>query len=344
MFKNLRATKVRQFILYLLFPLLFLACEENVLVEAGFIDESKVKTDTILVSELPLENTDPLLGRLPNSPLGIFNDPLFGDIHAVSLFKPSIVQRVSGDLPINTIAIMRLNVDVEIIFRVTKQLMEATKFIGLETSAGTAFKMSNEIDIQDQSAGLVFEAEIGEFNYSDIDTTGFVEFELDGAWKTDFIQFHNSDAADRDSTYRFEDFGLVIVPEDDVDKIIYTRFSTSRLLLIDETEDDTTSNVMLDWAYDIDITNGNPPDSNLTLSNTFTPYINFDLTPTATQITNTNIIRAELVLTPDSTTMTTSLIDNQKRTENPPFRVQLGPSNDIAYDLGFNTTNQRYHY
>ena len=341
MFKNLRATKVRQFILYLLFPLLFLACEENVLVGAGFIDESKVKTDTILVSELPLENTDPLLGRLPNSPLGIFNDPLFGDIHAVSLFKPSIVQRVSGNLPINTIAIMRLNVDVDNIYgnQTTNGSYKVYR-VGNQWR-GTAFKMSNEIDIQDQSAGLVFEAEIGEFNYSDIDTTGFVEFELDGAWKTDFIQFHNSDAADRDSTYRFEDFGLVIVPEDDVDKIIYTRFSTSRLLLIDETEDDTTSNVMLDWAYDIDITNGNPPDSNLTLSNTFTPYINFDLTPTATQITNTNIIRAELVLTPDSTTMSTSLIDNQKRTENPPFRVQLGPSNDIAYDLGFNTTNSR---
>ena len=64
MFKNLRATKVRRLILYLLFPLLFLTCKENGSVGAGFIDESKVKTDTILVSELPLENTDPLLGRL----------------------------------------------------------------------------------------------------------------------------------------------------------------------------------------------------------------------------------------------------------------------------------------
>ena len=92
---------------------------------------------------------------------------------------------------------------------------------------GSAMKMSDEIDIKDQSSGPVFEAEIGEFNYSDIDTTGFVEFELDGAWKTDFIQFYNSDEVDRDSTYRFEDFGLVIVPEDDVDKVIYARFSTS---------------------------------------------------------------------------------------------------------------------
>ena len=36
-----------------------------------------------------------------------------------------------------------------------------------------------------------------------------------------------------------------------------------------------------------------------------------------------------------------ALTNSQQRTENPPFRVQLGPSNNIAYDLGFNTTNSR---
>ena len=87
MFKNLRATKVKRLILYFSFPLLFLTCKENGSVGAGFIDESKIKIDTVLVSELPLENTDPLLGRLINSPLGTFNDPLFGDIHAVSFLS-----------------------------------------------------------------------------------------------------------------------------------------------------------------------------------------------------------------------------------------------------------------
>ena len=86
--------------------------------------------------------------------------------------------------------------------------------------------------------------------------------------------------------------------------------------MIDELEQDTTTNVMLDWAYDIDVSNGNSPETNLTLSNTFTPFLNFDLTPIATQITNNNFIRAELVLTPDSTTISNSF-DNQKRTENP---------------------------
>jgi hypothetical protein len=349
MFKNLRATKVMQLILYFAFPLLFIACEENSSVGAGFVDESKVKIDTILVSELPLENTDPLLGRLVYSPLGTFNDPLYGNIHAVSLFKPSIILGESNEVSTDAIAVMRLDVDIEIIDK-----RRTVKVYGNQTSngsykvyrvgnqwRGTAFKMSDEVDIQDQSIGPIFEAEVGEFNYSDIDTTGFVEFELNGPWKTDFIQFYNSDEPDRDSTYNFEDFGLVIVPEDDVDKVVYTKFSTSRLLLIDETEEDTTVNVMKDWAYDIDISDGNSPESNLTLSNTFTPFMNFDLTPIAAQITNNNIIRAELILTPDSTTISSSLTNSQQRTENPPFRVQLGPSNDIAYDLGFNTTNSR---
>lgn len=47
------------------------------------------------------------------------------------------------------------------------------------------------------------------------------------------------------------------------------------------------------------------------------------------------------MLTPDSTALSESLTDDQKRTENPPFRVQLGPSSDLAYDLGFNATNSR---
>ena len=88
-----------------------------------------------------------------------------------------------------------------------------------------------------------------------------------------------------------------------------------------------------------EVSGGSAPDGNITLSNTFNPFLNINFTPIANQLSNNNFVRAELILTPDSTTMQSSLTSNQERTEDPPFRVQLGPSNDIAYNLGFNTTN-----
>jgi hypothetical protein len=340
MLKKIQAAQIRQLIFSLLVLVAFVSCEESGTVGAGFVDESEIVIDTILVSNLPFNTTDPFLGKLTYSPVGSFSDPLYGDIEAMGLFKPSIIRGEIGDITTETQAILRLNVDIENVYgnQTTDGTFKVYRVADLWR--GSAIRMSDDIGIINIDGGPITSAEIGEFAFADVDTTGFVELPLGGTWKSDFVGFYNNADQNRDSLYRYEDFGLAIVPEDDVDKVIHTRFSTSRLLLINA-DQDTSTNILLDWAYDIDITGGTTPNGNITLSNTFNPFLDIDFTPIAQQLSNNNFIRAELVLTPDSTTISSSLTETQKRTENPPFRVQLGPSDDIAYDLGFNTINTR---
>ncbi len=340
MHKHTKAVRIGRLIFSIVVLVAFVSCKESGTVGAGFVGESDIIVDTIGVSELPQTTADAFTGKLTYSPVGQFSDPLFGDIEAVALFKPSIIKGDIGDLPINTEAILRLNIDLNTIYGNQTTDGNYKVYRVDELWRGSAIRISDEIDIIDGAGGPI-EAEVGEFTYSDIDTTGIVEVQLEGAWKRDFIEFYNNADANRDSVYRFEDFGLALIGETDVDKIIYPRFSTSRLLLINPEEADTTSNIMLDWGYDIDITGGTTPVGNISLANTFNPFLTIDFAPIADQITNNNFVRAELVLTPDSLALKNSLTEIQQRTDNPPFRIQLGPSDDIAYDLGFNATNSR---
>ncbi len=339
---NNKAAQTRQLVFSVLLSFILLSCEESGTVGAGFISESEIVTDTITITKLPINTVDPYLGKLTYSAVGKFSDPIFGDIEAMALFKPSIIRGDIGDLSTNTKAILRLNADLD--NKYGNQDNEA-RFRVLRVEdfwRGSAFTMSEQISVLE--GGGPIEAEVGEFSLADFDTTGFVEFELSGNWKSDFIEFYNNSAEDRDSVYRFEDFGLAIVPAADANEIIYTRFSTSRLLLIDEADEDTTTNIMLDWAYDIERTGGTSPANNLVLSNLYEQFLQFDFTNMAESLDNNNFVRAELVLTVNESALENSLSDNQARFENPPFRIQLGPSTDIAYDLGFNSISTTATY
>lgn len=339
---NNKAARTRQLVFSVLLSFVLLSCEESGTVGAGFISESKIVADTISVTELPLNTVDPYLGKLTFSAVGKFNDPIFGDIEAMTLFKPSIIQGDIGDLSTDTKAILRLNADLDNIYG-TQDNDATFRVLRVEDFwRGSAFKMSDQVSVLEGSGPI--EAEVGTFTLAEFDTTGFVEFELSGNWKSDFIEFYNNDDEDRDSVYRFEDFGLAIVPADDANEVIYTRISTSRLLLIDEAEADTTTNIMLDWAFDVERTGGTVPANNLVLSNLYEQFIQFDFTDVAESLDNNNFVRAELVLTENVPALENSLSDNQSRLENPPFRIQLGPAIDIAYEIGFNSISTSASY
>lgn len=337
---NTKAVRFGQLIFSIVILFAFVSCQESGAVGAGFVDESEIVVDTIFVADQPFTSTNAYTGKLTYSPVGSFSDPLFGDIEAIGLFKPSIIQGDIGDLPSTVEAILRLDVDINNVYGEQSDNGTFQIFRVGELWRGSAAKIGDDIEIQN-NVGNPLQTVVAEFEYVDIDTTGIVEIQLTGQWKNDFVGFYNNDDADRDSVYRFEDFGLAIVPDTDVDKIIYPRFSTSRLILIDTEDQDTTTNIMLDWAYDLDITGGATPAGNITLSNTFNPFVTINFAPLADQLNNNNFVRAELVLTPDSLSLSGSITNSQLRTDNPPFRLQLGPSEDVAYDLGFNITNSR---
>jgi hypothetical protein len=206
---------------------------------------------------------------------------------------------------------------------------------------GSSFQMSEDLEVLKNETNQLTITEVGNFKLNEFDTLGIAEFSLGGTWKSDFIKFFNN-TEDRDSIYKYDDFGLAIVPENDVQKIIYTKFNQSKLLIISPEQDsidrDTSINTISDWAFDLEALHGSAPEENITLNNTYNPFLNLDLTYTANNIKNKNFFKAELLLTVDSTIVNESLNVNEIRTINPPFRVQIGPASDIAYSLGFNTS------
>ena len=349
MHKNFQIVKGSSIYLYLIMLLVLSTCKESGNIGAGFLNESSIETDTVFISDLSLSKAVPYTGKLVNSPIGIFDDPLYGKLYSTGYFKPSIAKEnlKIGDLSSDTKTILNLKIDINNIYgsQSTKGGYKVYR-VG-DLWRGSAFRMGDDLKILkniDDSLGLT---EVGKFEFADIDTTGSVEFELNGTWNSDFIRFYNTKTLNRDSTYRNEDFGLVIIPDYEVDKIIYARFGSTKLTLISEvnedstTQIDTTNQAMYDWAYNLDIEESSSLNNNINISNTFDPYIKLNLNPIVNQLSNNNFIRAEIVLVSDSTSMNATLNNDQKRTEDPPFRVQLGPSSNIAYDLGFNNSNSK---
>ena len=72
--------------------ILFISCDDSTSIGGGFIQESEIRVDTVLLTTLPFQSADPYLGQLVYSPIGSFSDPLFGNISSTLFFKPSIAE------------------------------------------------------------------------------------------------------------------------------------------------------------------------------------------------------------------------------------------------------------
>lgn len=343
MHTNFQAVNCSQIFLYFLILFVLSSCKESGNIGTGFVNESNIVIDTVFFSIPPSSKAtaDPYLGKLAISPVGFFNDPLFGSISAETYFKPSIINTSMSSITENHDLILRLVIDANNYYGNKSLEGEFKVFRVNEFWRGSSFQMSEDLQVLKNEINPLTIAEVGNFKLNEFDTLGITEFSLRGTWKSDFIKFFNN-TEDRDSIYKYDDFGLAIVPENDVQKIIYTKFNQSKLLIISPEQDsiarDTSINTISDWAFDLEALHGSAPEENITLNNTYNPFLNLDLTHTANNIKNKNFFKAELLLTVDSTIVNESLNVNEIRTINPPFRVQIGPASDIAYSLGFNTS------
>lgn len=338
MYSTSKAALTRQLAFSLILLSTLISCSESGSVGAGFVDESEIKVDTLILADVPQSSADAYLGKITYSPIGKFNDPLFGEISSFAFFKPGIIRASSDvDLTNSVNLVMRLNVDINNVYGDQGGNPSFSVYRVTDLWRGSAYRLSDEVTYNSGQSGPFINL-VGSFEFNDVDTTGFVEFPLAGSFKSEYVQYYNNDSDDRDSTYRFEEYGLAIVPDENVNELIYARFSTSRMLIF-ENESDTTTNIMLDWAYDISVENETVNPQNITLSNTYEKYSTLNFETIADQIVNTNFVRAELLINEDTEAIQSSLPAGTKRTEDLPIRLKLGPSNDIPFDLGFSNTS-----
>ena len=345
MFSNTKAALTRQLAFSLMLLSILISCKDNS-IGSGFVDESTVVIDTINVTGFPENSADPYLGKLTYSPVGHFSDPLFGDLETVAFFRPDIDDS-DGDSALTTAHNLHLRLYVYQSIQYGDTLNDASFSIYRVGSSwrGSAFKMSDEITILDQDIDGPFINKVGSFALSDIDTTNYVDIPLGGAWSSAYKTYYNYDEDDRETHYRENDFGLAILPDDGAEQFAFIGFGSSSLLVFDsDTTADTLSQSMLDWGYDLTRGEDSLPEENINLFSTFENFTTIDFSDVISQLNSDNFVRAELVLTENTTLLEESLQQGEVRSEEPDIRLRLTNEEDLAYDLAFNSTNSSGAY
>lgn len=324
---NNKAASLWRLTFSLIFLSIFASCQDPGTVGGDFVEKTEIDIDTLLISNLSMVSLDPYLGRLGRSATGLYNDALFGSIEATSFFKPSIF-RVADSVVFDESTIFSMRLQLRESEEYGDTLSHGTYSIYRVNSLwrGSTYKKSSSIDI-DQSEL------IGSFRDIETDTSGFVEFELTGSWKTDYIEAFNMSDSLRNDFYKSNEFGLAIVPDAGNEKIVYANFPLTTLHAFDE---DTTSHFILDWGFDFE-RNGEVTDNDhITLPSTFENVLQVDLEEIADQISNINFVRAELIFTEDTLSQQSSLNQSNVRTSSLGMGVTLGPlDDDKAYEIGF---------
>ena len=334
MYSKTKAALVRQLAFSLTILGILVACEDPGSVGGGFVTESEVKVDTILIQNIETETVAPYLGQRTYSAIGKFADPLFGDIDAFTFFKPSITR---NDTMLTSAVSLKMSLNlITSVYGDSSTAGTYSVFRVNEIWKGTSF--TNDRD-------LTYGTEvIGQFNDADVDTLGNVLFELSGTWRDDYINFYNSDDSLRNSIYRDGDFGLAIVPDAGNNKIIYANMVNSRLMIEDDSV--TTSNGILDWGFKTNKGADNAAPGRINIYNTYENYIKINLENVVANFDGKNFVRAELIFAEDTLTMNSTLNAAEVRTKSPGLVLKLGPVDDKAYSFGFTsiTTNQNGLY
>ncbi len=335
----IKAAYLRQLTFSVIVFFLFISCGDSNSIGGGYVNESEIKIDTVFLTNLPFQSVDPYTGQLAYSPIGSFNDPLFGEISSFALFKPSIVEGNEDEVFTNSAStILQLRFDTTFVYGQENEPLDFNIYRVDELWRGPAYKMSDEVTFTTSSP-------VASFSSNEIDSTGYIDIDLEGTWKEDFISFYTDSTDSRDSSYKYLDFGLAITANEDANQIKYLRFASSSLFISEpQVTQDTIALPMLDWAYDLQRTGGAVSEGQFVMSNTYESFLYFNLEPIVQNLSSQNFVRAELSLRSDSLSLARSLDINEVRTENPPLRYQLGPSVDLAYDLGFNDISSQAIY
>lgn len=227
--KRLLKSNLNRLLVLLLFVILA-GCNENPgVVGNSFIEESaNVYSDTLVVDDVRSTSTIPdFTGDLNHYSAGIYTDPLFGEIEAIGMIRPSISRGYNIDT-------LGEGADAKL-----QMVVNQNKIYG-DTTSTTRFQLRRIRNIwrpgswERDSLPDVETNVVAEFEVTRQDT---LELDLPQSWLEEYKSYFNSTNASRDSTYKYNNNGLAVVSTDD-SKIVPFNRSGTRLML--KNEADTT--------------------------------------------------------------------------------------------------------
>jgi|AntRauTorcE11897_2_1112592.scaffolds.fasta_scaffold00131_6 hypothetical protein len=307
--------------------LFFYGCEDPGNVGSGFIDEPTIKIDTLYLDNISTENLDAYSGNLTNFNIGQYSDQLLGDVNTVGLLKP-VLQNLSTGSSFNSNDFsmkLEIQLDSTLTYGDTSSVSDFTIYEISSLWRGNSQRINDVLAYNESEP-------VGSFS---VENDKRFTVDLSDMWKDKYATYLNSDAIDVDSLYRYEFFGLAIVPNGNGNKISIADRLSSRFIMIDAA-DDTIGVGFSSTGYFLERTNSNTgPSDASAVHSTLEQMMRIDLPMEELKdgYQDKNILKAELVLHEASDDLSGTLPQDHVRP----------PSNELTLNLGVDS-EQVYKY
>lgn len=308
--------------------LFFNGCEDPGNVGSGFVDEPTVKIDTLYLDDITAESFEAFSGNLATFNIGQYSDQTFGDVISTGLIKPNLYNNPSNIDDNNFSLSLEVQLDSTITYGDTTSQASFTLY-----EINTLWRGNSQI----VNSPVTFDEsrEIGSFTVGDEKR---FSVELSGYWRDKYADYLNSNESDADSLYRYEFFGLAIVPDNSTNKISVFDVADSNFLLVDA-EDDTVSLGLSSYGYFLDRTNTSIGDPSVTpLYSTLEQMmrIALPLEELEQNYKGSNLLTAELIVHEADQLLLASLPANHVRPTVNQLTANLREDSEEVYEYQIN--------
>jgi hypothetical protein len=285
--------------------------------------KAEVETDTIFVEGFQAIQPNSYSGELSFFSAGVYDDPLFGSIEANGFLKPALIDdsnNIEGDAKM----LLRVILDEDQVYGDDSATQEFNVYEIGELWRDRALSIYDDIQIN------TFQ-KVGELT---VGTRDSLDVELSQRWVSKYRRLVNSE--DADSLYKYDFFGLAIVPNNE-NKIIPLSSSSTRFV-IQNPEADTFDVATGEWGYNLKRTEDSSfPQGSLPLSSTYESVIHFgELVTSEIDIQASGLSKAELILYENSSVMEQSLQSEPatvQRPDKPTAYLHLADPKDIPENI-----------
>lgn len=308
--------------------LFFNGCEDPGNVGSGFIDEPTIKIDTLYLDDITNESFEAFSGNLATFNIGLYSDQVFGDVKATGLVKPNLYENASSINENDFTLSLEIQLDSTITYGDTTSQASFTLYEINTLWRGNAQFVNSAVTYDESSS-------IGSFTVGEEKK---FSIELSDDWRDKYAGYLNNTDNNVDSLYRYEFFGLAIVPDNSSNKISVVDVADSRFILVD-TEDDTVSLGMSSHGYFLERTNINNSDPSVThLYSTLEQMMRIPLPMEELEqnYKGTNLLAVDLVLHEADQLLSASLPANHTRPTVNRLTANLRAESEQVYDYQIN--------
>jgi hypothetical protein len=344
-------------------------CEDPGNVGSGFLDDdANLETKSISPGTIETYEGNTYTGRLRTLALGRYDDSLFGEFRSAALIKPSLITSEIGTSisPDDTFK-LRL-VFSPTVYGDSLSTAHFDIYRATEIWRGNEIRFNNQVAFDETQ-------KVGEFS---VEGTETVEAELDQSWVEEYNEYLSYEGDDRNTYYRDTFPGLIIVPAEENEKVLFARIRPAaneddsdlnfvRFVLEsaedpdengeengengdeengeendngdEETEENRAFQTVLDWAA---LQSRSAPDiqpEGFMIHNTLDQMISIDSELNAERIGSKNLANVQLKFYQDQDLLNASLPEHHTRPEISFARIHLIDTQNVSDYIFSNSPN-----